>query len=77
MSGKSKVFIIGAAGVLTLTAIALSVVFFGVIARKKYTAKDFGIETYRSAVDRDGDGTDDQTDILRSVREYLDTKPKY
>ena len=32
---------------------------------------------YVSGVDKDGDGVDDQTDILRSVRAYLDTKPRY
>ncbi|WAA12673.1 DUF1287 domain-containing protein [Fervidibacillus halotolerans] len=47
------------------------------IPHKKYTNDDFHIETFNSHVDQDGDGVDDQTDILKSVREYIETKPKY
>lgn len=46
-------------------------------AKKTYDAEHFGIEPYKSAVDKDGDGVDDQTDILESVRAYLETKPEY
>ena len=38
---------------------------------------DFGIADQISSVDRDGDGIDDQTDILQGVREYIATQPKY
>lgn len=48
-----------------------------VIPHKMYTNKDFGIEDYISSVDKDGDGIDDQTDILDNVRRYIATKPKY
>ena len=44
---------------------------------RKYSNKDFNIEDYISTKDIDKDGLDDQTDILKSVREYLKTKPKY
>ena len=47
------------------------------IPHKKYSNMDFGIETYRSATDKDGDGIDDQTDILNNVRDYIATEPKY
>lgn len=50
---------------------------FNYLPHPKYSNEKFGIETYRSQVDRDGDGVDDQTDILQSVRAYLDTRPKY
>lgn len=50
---------------------------FNVIPHKYYYNSHFGIETYRSQVDKDGDGVDDQTDILKGVREYIKTKPKY
>ena len=43
----------------------------------KYDAEHFDIAVYTSATDRDGDGMDDQTDILLSVREYIATTPKY
>ena len=41
------------------------------------TNADFGIADQISSVDRDGDGMDDQTDILQGVREYIATQPKY
>jgi len=42
-----------------------------------YTNEHFQIEDYKSKVDKDLDGIDDETDILNSVREYLKKKPKY
>ena len=48
-----------------------------VIPHKKYSNSDFGIDTYISSVDYDGDGIDDQSDILGGVREYISSKPKY
>ncbi len=47
------------------------------IPHKKYDNEYFGIKTYISKVDKDGDGVDDQTDILESVRKYIFTNPKY
>lgn len=48
-----------------------------IIPHRQYTNADFHIPDYHSQIDRDGDGIDDQTDILRSAREYLSTRPKY
>lgn len=48
-----------------------------VLPKKKYDSSNFGITEYKSEVDRDGDGIDDQSDILLSVKEYLNTKPRY
>ena len=48
--------------------------FFG---GKTYSNADFGIADYHSAVDRDGDGIDDQSDILEGARKYVATKPVY
>ena len=48
--------------------------FFG---GKTYSNADFGIEDYISENDRDGDGIDDQTDILNGARKYVATKPQY
>lgn len=42
-----------------------------------YSSGELGIDTYKSSVDMDGDGIDDQTDILQSAREYIETEPKY
>ena len=48
-----------------------------IIPKKTYSNDDFNIETYISENDKDLDGIDDQSDILKSVREYIATKPKY
>ncbi len=47
------------------------------IPHDMYTNEDFDIETYISPNDCDGDGVDDQTDILQNVRAYVATNPKY
>lgn len=41
------------------------------------TNEDFQIADVHSAVDADGDGIDDQTDILQGAREYIATNPRY
>ena len=51
--------------------------WLGAIPQEMYTNSDFDIETYISPNDKDGDGVDDQTDILENVRAYVATKPKY
>ena len=62
---------------LFLVMITLILYMFNVIPHRQFTNEDFGIETYKSSVDKDGDGIDDQTDFLQSVRNYIATKPKY
>lgn len=59
--------------------IMLFLLFYGINTKflKTYTNMDFGIETYTSAVDKDSDGIDDQTDILNNAYKYISTKPKY
>jgi len=44
---------------------------------RTYSDAYFGITAYHSSVDADGDGIDDQTDFLQSVRKYIATKPRY
>ena len=62
---------------LFLVIITLILYMFNVIPHRQFTNEDFGIETYKSLIDKDGDGIDDQTDFLQSVRNYIATKPKY
>lgn len=70
---------------IILTALALAIIalavyllyILNIIPHKKYTNEDFGITTYISALDQDGDGVDDQTDILQNVRVYIATNPEY
>lgn len=61
-------------------AALLLAVFWGCRAKrplKTYGNADFGIADYVSACDADGDGVDDQTDILNSAYAYIKTEPKY
>jgi len=43
----------------------------------KYYDSDFDIVTYHSNNDKDNDGIDDQTDILISALNYVNTEPEY
>ena len=72
--------IFGVLIVILLIVICVCIYFLyelNVIPHRKYTNEDFDIETYTSSVDKDNDGVDDQSDILNSVRDYIDSEPKY
>lgn len=75
---KTKNIIIAAS---SLTAFVLAVWFavsrLSGVPHEMYDNKDFDIPVYISPNDHDGDGIDDQTDILENVRAYVATKPKY
>lgn len=76
-SRKIRLFVIP--GVLLLLAgIAFGLLYrYNVITHRKYDNSDFGITPYRSTVDWDGDGVDDQSDILAGAYAYVATKPVY
>lgn len=67
--------------VIIILAILLSLILtlynFNYLPHKKYTNKDFNIKTYKSTIDKDNDGLDDQTDILQNTRKYIAKKPIY
>lgn len=71
------------AGLVVLAAVTvariynLGAVWRSVFGGKTYTNADFGISDYISPMDKDGDGIDDQSDILAGVRAYIKTKPIY
>lgn len=74
---KKKTAVIAGA-MIVLCILVLHVLYvFHYIPHRKYTNEDFDIQTYQSSMDRDGDGIDDQTDILHNVRAYIATKPRY
>ena len=60
--------------ILLIVLVLLIFIFY---PRKKYSDSDFSIMTYKSSVDKDLDGIDDQTDILNNALEYISKKPKY
>lgn len=76
MKRKAIPIILSALIILSLTAVYLMYIF-NFIPHKKYDNSDFGITAYISPADNDSDGTDDQTDILNSAREYVSRRPKY
>ena len=47
------------------------VLFLIIFHIKKYTNADFNIEAYKSNIDKDNDGIDDQTDILNIFKFYI------
>ncbi len=62
--------------VLSLATVAI-LYALRIIPRQTYDNAHFGIETYVSRTDKDGDGVDDQADVLAGVRAYIATNPQY
>ena len=63
--------------VICLLSIALGLIYQIILDTGKYDNDYFHIQAYISSVDKDEDGIDDQTDILKNVREYIATNPQY
>ncbi len=63
--------------IIILTVAVYILYILNIIPHRSYSNSDFGIADYISTVDMDGDGIDDQTDILRNVREYIAKEPEY
>lgn len=74
---KKLIIIFSIVLVITLIIFLYVLYVFNYIPHKKYTNRDFNINTYVSNYDEDNDGVDDQTDILNNVRTYIATSPKY
>lgn len=72
-----KKIIIFGISLIILFSLLLVADYFNFIPKKSYTNNDFNIKTYHSKLDKDNDSYDDQTDILRSAREYVSKKPIY
>ncbi len=64
-------------GSITFCAVIFLLYRYNYIPHRKYDTEFFGIEPYVSQNDKDGDLTDDQTDILQSARQYTTQKPRY
>lgn len=78
---KKRFIILPAAAVTAVAALLLVLELNGNIvwtSAKRMPDKYSGtIEKYTSETDADGDGVDDQTDILQSALAYVQTHPKY
>lgn len=66
-----------AAAVLLLAAAGFLLWRYNYLPHRRYSGAEFGITAYRSRVDADGDGVDDQTDLLAAARAYLAAEPEY
>ena len=70
-------WIIGVGVLLGLIVLVFFLYEFQIIPHPSYNNEHFQITTYKSLVDKDEDGVDDQTDILQSAKDYIATNPKY
>lgn len=71
---KKRLLIIFLLCILIILFLLYQFVF---LKSKWYTDDDFDIITYKSLVDEDNDGIDDQSDILNNAYTYIAKKPKY
>lgn len=75
---KKKIIIITSILLISIIFLTIYILYIlNYIPHKKYSNAHFNIEIYKSDIDKDNDGIDDQTDILLSVKSYIKTKPKY
>ena len=77
MQKRKLIIILLVVFILLISFVIYFLYALNIIPHRKYTNKDFSIETYISLVDKDNDGIDDQTDIINNTRKYIKTKPKY
>ena len=72
-----KKSIIGFVALMLVVALVVLTMQFRIIKPRSYSTEHFNITQYVSPDDEDGDGIDDQTDILKNAKEYVKTRPKY
>ena len=71
-----KIILLSILTVLIITILLLAS-HFNLLPQKSYQAEDFNIETIKSNIDFNENGTDDYTDILLGARKDAQNKPKY
>lgn len=74
---KKKLLIVICVLFIIIIPIIYVLYVYNVIPHKSYSSNHFNIEVYKSEIDKDNDGIDDQTDMLNSVRDYINKNPKY
>lgn len=78
MNHKQRKRILLITGILIFTGIIVLMLYhFNILPHHYYDNAYFGIETFRSSIDKDQDGVDDQSDILMNALHYIETEPKY
>ena len=63
--------------ILIIILIVLILNYFNLFPKRTYNNEYFNIEDYVSKIDKDQDEIDDQTDILKNAKKYVNSKPKY
>ena len=63
--------------ILIIILIVLILNYFNLFPKRTYNNEYFNIEDYVSKIDKDQDGIEDQTDILKNAKKYVNSKPKY
>ncbi len=64
--------------ILFISCLSICILYtLNIIPHLKYSNKDFNITRYISKIDKDNDGVDDVTDILKNTKAYLATNPEY
>ncbi|MBQ6395216.1 MAG: DUF1287 domain-containing protein [Atopobiaceae bacterium] len=73
---KGRAFASIAIAAIILIAVS-AIVLLRILPPEMHDSAEFGIAPYTSPNDSDGDGVDDQTDILASARAYTASSPRY
>lgn len=79
-TGRKKKFVLilaVAAALIGAAVFRLFVMNGGTSSARQPDRFHESVAVYKSNTDEDGDGIDDQTDILESAIRYIETKPKY
>ena len=74
---KKKVFIFTAVIAVILCALIILFRYQHTSSQRPSDQYGMAVEQFVSTTDKDGDGIDDETDILQGALEYVATKPKY
>ena len=76
---KRTIFLLVLAAVLACVLFFCRFYFLGTSSDpvNAKTNTDFQIPDFHSQTDKDGDGIDDQTDLLQGARTYIATQPRY
>lgn len=78
---KSKIIVLCGIVIIFIACILAVVLNTGIIGgtsdKRLPDLYDGTVEKYVSSVDKDNDGIDDQTDILKGALDYIKTKPQY
>lgn len=77
MKKKIRIIVIICLGIMCCACVYQALRYQHTSAKRLPDRYEITIEQMHSSVDKDGDGMDDQTDILQGALDYIATEPKY